>query len=99
MVLKAAIRACRRVFWEYQGQLLWKATSFGRAMLDEGNNDDTWADFDAEARLPTLPPGGNEKSRPSVLFSILLMFFTVKRTFNRKQEGLSVVYVRDEACS
>lgn len=46
--LQAAVRACRRVFCEYQGQLVWKAVS-----SEEGRGEDTsnlTAAFEAEAR-------------------------------------------------
>lgn len=51
--LHAAVRACRRVYSEYQGQLLWKAVSpgGGRGEEPEGLN----AAFEAEVRFGTLP--------------------------------------------
>lgn len=44
--LNAAVRACRRVYCEYQGQLLWKALSSGGGR--RGDSGDLTAAFEAE---------------------------------------------------
>lgn len=48
--LHAAVRACRRVYSEYQGQLLWKAVSPGGGRGEEV--EDLTAAFEAEVRYP-----------------------------------------------
>lgn len=53
--LHAAVRVCRRVYFEYQGQLLWKAVSpeGGRGQQDVG---DLHAAFEAEVNLIFINP-------------------------------------------